>query len=66
MKKYTVTYEHQVEKNYSFWVYAKEIIEAKGIVHAQKLATNHLRELKKRNKKPMRISKILERDTDEH
>lgn len=65
MKKYTVTYEHKTHTKYSFWVYAKEIIEAKGIVHAQKLATDHLRELKKRNKNPMRISKILERNTDD-
>jgi len=62
MKKYIVIYEHQINTKYSFWHYAKEIIDAKGIVHAQKLATDHLRELKKRNKNPMRISKILERN----
>ncbi len=59
MMRYTVIYARQVSKNYSYWIYATEIIEARGIVHAQKLAISHLRELKKHNKNmPMRIEKI--------
>ena len=60
MNRYNVIYEHQVNPNYSFWTYATEIIEARGIVHVQKLAKDHLRELKKKNEFPMRIGKITQ------
>ncbi len=58
MNSYSVIYEHRVEEIYSFWTYATETIEARGIVHAQTLAYKHLRELKKKNKHPRRIGKI--------
>ena len=59
MKEYSVIYERQVNPDFSFWTYATEIIEARGIVHAQTLALSHLRELKKGNRDlPMRIGKI--------
>jgi len=59
MKKYTVTYERQTNKKYSFWDYAFEIIEARGLIHAQKLAHDHLKEMKKFERGcAMRISKI--------
>lgn len=61
MKQYSVVYERQVNPNYSFWTYATEIIDARGIVHAQKLARSHLRELKKSNGDfPIRIGKITQ------
>lgn len=59
MLRYSVIYERQTNTKYSFWTYATEIIEARGIVHAQTLAISHLRELKKSNRDfPMRIGKI--------
>lgn len=60
MKEYKVTYEHQVDTAYSFWTFAIEIIEARGIVHATKKAKDHLTELKKLNQNPMRIAKVYE------
>ena len=60
MKKYKVIYEHQTKKKYSYWHFAIEILEARGIVHATKKAKDHLTELKKLNKNSMRIAKILE------
>lgn len=59
MNKYKVTYERQVNTKYSFWDYAFEIIEARGLMHAQKLAHDHLKEMKKLEKGfSMRIGKI--------
>lgn len=60
MKKYKVIYEHQVDTAYSYWHFGVEVIEARGIVHAVKLANDHLRELKKLNKNPMRVAKVHE------
>ena len=59
MNRYKVTYERQVNKKYSFWDYTFEIIEARGVMHAQKLAHDHLKEMKKLEKGcAMSISKI--------
>ena len=59
MNKYKVTYERQANTKYSFWDYAFEIIEARGLMHAQKLAHDHLKQMKKLEKGcAMRISKI--------
>lgn len=60
MNRYDIIYEHQVNTKYSFWTFATERIEARGIVHAQTLARAHMRELKKANGNdfPMRVGKI--------
>ena len=59
MKNYKVFYERQVIKKHSFWSYATEIIEARGLMHAQKLAHDHLKEMKKLEKGfTMRIGKV--------
>ena len=60
MNRYKVTYERQVNTKYSYWDYASEIIEARGLMHAQKLAFEHMRELKKRENLPFRIGKIIQ------
>ena len=61
MNKYKVYYERQVNKKYSFWNYASEIIEARGLMHAQKLAHDHLKEMKKLEKGyTLRITKIVQ------
>ena len=61
MNSYKVIYEIQVNKKYSFWQYAIEIIEARGLMHAQKLAHDHLKEMKKLEKGySLRINKIVQ------
>lgn len=64
MNRYKVIYERQVDTAYSFWHYAEEIIEARGLMHAQKLAHAHMRELKKLERLPMRIAKIKQVSSD--
>lgn len=58
MNLYKVTYERKTTSNY--WSYASEIIQARGIMHAQKLATDHLKKLKKMDDLPMRINRIIQ------
>ena len=54
--KYNVDYERKTTNQY--WTYASETIEARGLMHAQKLANDHLKALQKNDKLPMRISRI--------
>ena len=54
--KYHVDYERKTTKQY--WAYASEIIDARGLMHAQKLANDHLKALQKNDKLPIRISRI--------
>jgi len=61
MKRYKVIYERQVIKKHSFWQYAIEIIEARGLMHAQKLAHDHVKEMMKLEKGySLRINKIVQ------
>ena len=56
MKKYAVRYD--TNKGYAF---AREIIEARGLMHAFKLAKEHLREIKKTSDvNDLRIAQIHE------
>jgi len=56
MKKYRVRYD--TPKHYGF---ANETIEARGLMHAFKLAKDHLKEIKKTiNKSDLTIAKITE------
>jgi hypothetical protein len=50
----------QQEKRYSFWDFSQEILEARGIVHAHKLAIRHAKEITKLYNKPIRIEKVIE------
>lgn len=58
MLKFKVIYERKTTSSY--WNYAEEIIEARGLMHAQKKATDHLKEMKKFDSLPMRINKITQ------
>ena len=58
MNRYNVTYKRKTEKYY--WGYASEIIQARGLMHAQKLANDHLKEMKKLESMPLRIDKIVQ------
>ena len=60
MKKYKVQMTMQQEEGLSFWDFSKEIIEARGIVHAHKLATAHAKAIRKLYNRPMRIEKVIE------
>lgn len=55
--RYKVTYERKTGKN-SYYSYTTEIIEARGIVHAHKLAQAHLKELQKMSSYKIRIDYI--------
>lgn len=56
MKKYNVRYD--TNKGYGF---ARETIEARGLMHAFKLAQDHLKEIKKTSKaNDLRIAQIHE------
>ncbi len=59
MKYFSVSYERKPGKA-SYWTYATEIIQARGLMHAHKLAHDHLKALKKLESLPMRIDKIRE------
>ena len=58
MNLYKVTYERKTTGSY--WSYASEILQARGLMHAQKLATDHLKELRKNADLPMRINRIIQ------
>jgi len=58
MNRYKVNYERK--STASYWSYASEILEARGLMHAQKLANDHLREMKKLESLPLRINKITQ------
>ena len=58
MKVFEVSFERKTSSQY--WTYATERIKARGIMHAQKLAMDHLKELKKFDELPMRINRIDE------
>lgn len=58
MNQYKVTYKRETNKYY--WTYASEIIQARGLMHAQKLANDHLREMKKLESLPLRIDQITQ------
>ena len=58
MKLFDVSYERKTTA--SFWTYATERVKARGIMHAQKLATDHLKEMSKLEDLPMRIDRIDE------
>ena len=64
--KYKITYERRTARNLSFYRYSTEIIEVRGIVHAHKLARDHLRELKKLTSFELRLDHIflVEENTD--
>ena len=64
MKMFDVSYERK--STASFWTYATARIEARGIMHAQKLATDHLKEMSKLEDLPLRINRIDEVKTDEY
>lgn len=57
--KYKITYERKTDKNLSHYQYSTEIIDVRGIVHAHKLARDHLRELKKLTEFDLRIYRIM-------
>ena len=59
MLKYKVTYERRTSPKLSFWKFSTEIIEVRGIVHAHKLARDHLRDLKKLTSFDLRIYRIM-------
>ena len=61
MKSFKVSYERKTGST-SYWTYAEEIIKARGLMHAHKLAHDHLKALKKLDSLPMRINKITEVD----
>jgi len=54
--KYKIEYERK--STASYWSFASEIIDARGLMHAQKLANDHLKELQKFDKLPIRIQRI--------
>ena len=56
--KYKITYERKTGKNLSFYNYAAEILEVKGIMHAHKLARDHLRALRKQSSYELRIKTV--------
>jgi len=58
MKSFKVSYERKTSSNY--WTFAQEIIEARGLMHAQKLAHDHLKALAKLESLPLRINTIQE------
>ena len=60
MKKYKVKITMQQNPKYSFWDFSQEILEARGIVHAHKLAIRHAKEITKLYNKPIRIEKVIE------
>jgi len=64
--KYKITYERKTSQSSSHWKYSNEIIEVRGIVHAHKLARDHLRDLKKLTSFDLRIYRIMlvEENTD--
>ena len=57
--KYKVTYERRTAPKMSFYRYSNEIIEVRGIVHAHKLARDHLKELKKLTRFDLRIDHVF-------
>lgn len=59
MKSFKVYYERKTGKT-AYWSYAEEIIQARGLMHAHKLAHDHLKALKKLESLPLRIDKITE------
>ena len=58
MKAFTVIYERKTTA--SHWNFASEIIQARGLMHAHKIAHDHLKALKKLESLPMRIETITE------
>lgn len=58
MKSFKVSYERKTTA--SHWTFAQEIIQARGLMHAHKLAHDHLKTLKKLETLPLRIDKIIE------
>lgn len=65
--KWKAMYERRTTKNLSFYNYSSEIIDARGIVHAHRLARDHLRELRKLTSYELRIDNIflMEKKTDD-
>ena len=57
--KYKITYERRTEKALSQYRFSTEIIEVRGIVHAHKLARDHLRDLRKLTEFDLRIYRIM-------
>ena len=57
--KYRVTYEWRTARNLSFYKFSTENIEVRGIVHAHKLARDHLRDLRKLTEFDLRIYRIM-------
>lgn len=65
MKLYKVIYKRKTTAHY--WTYASEIIEARGLMHVQKLANDHLKELRKLEPLPLRIDtskEMIKNDAD--
>ena len=58
MKSFTVSYERKTTASY--WTFATEIIKARGLMHAHKIAHDHLKALNKLESLPLRIDKIAE------